>query len=73
MCFLQLFKFKSRASLITRFSHISVNYKFGSNTQLQENSNKKYLTQEIRNLGEKTKQKNSIKFKNNSNTNGKSK
>ena len=35
----------------------SVNNKFGNNTQLQEKSNEKYLTEEIRYLREKDKTK----------------
>ena len=38
----------------------SVNDKFGNNTQLQEKSNEKYLTEEIRHLREESKTKNSI-------------
>ena len=38
----------------------SVNDKFNNNTQLQEKSNKKYLTEEIRHLTEENKTKNCI-------------
>ena len=38
----------------------SVNDKFNNNTQLQEKSNKKYLTEEIRHPTEESKTKNCI-------------
>ena len=38
----------------------SVNDKFGNNRQLQERSNEKYLTEEIRHLREENKTKNCI-------------
>ena len=38
----------------------SVNDKFGNNTQLEEKSNEKYLTEEIRQLREENKTKNCI-------------
>ena len=38
----------------------SVNDKFGNNTQLEEKSNEKYLTEDIRQLREENKTKNCI-------------